>query len=515
VIERTVVRTVFIVARSICMSMGTRTLARLVLLAILLSLLPLASAGAAASGTITAWGYDGFGQVSNTPTDGNYIAVAAGGNHSLALRSDGTLAAWGDDEYGQVSQTPTDGGYKAIAAGRNHNLALRNDGSILIWGSADDGQFSGTPTDGGYSAIAAGDNHSLALRSNGTIVAWGDDADGQVSGTPTDGGYSAIAAGRSYSLALRSNGTIVAWGADFEGQVSNIPTDGGYTAISAGGSHSLALKSDGSIVGWGSDRYGKVSGRPTGTGYIAIAASSSYSLALRNNGTIVVWGDEYADAQRVFQVPTDGGYTAISAGYYNSLALKAPAAPAFPTTAVLDSFNRANGRIGTNWRGSTGTGFYRIITNQVDVINDGPLYWRSSFGVAQEVYVTLTTIDPTGLHELLLKVQGSTPYWGNGAIEILYDHQAQVVRVETFRPNVDWVKYPNLALSLASGDRFGARVLANGTVQIFKNGSLVGEQTLSVDDQAFFNGKGGHVGVWFEHASNATFDDVGGGTYTP
>jgi hypothetical protein len=495
------------------MSMGTRTLARLVLLAILLSLLPLASAGAAASGTITAWGYDGFGQVSNTPTDGNYIAVAAGGNHSLALRSDGTLAAWGDDEYGQVSQTPTDGGYKAIAAGRNHNLALRNDGSILIWGSADDGQFSGTPTDGGYTAIAAGDNHSLALRSNGTIVVWGDDEYGQGSNTPTDGGYTAIAGGDDHNLALKSNGTIIAWGSDSRGQVSNTPTDGGYIAIAAGSTYSLALRSNGTIAAWGGGRLGQVSDAPTDGGYIAIDASGGHSLALRSNGTIVAWGND--SSGQVSGTPTVGGYTAISAGGDSNLALKAPAAPAFPTTAVLDSFNRANGRIGTNWRGSTGTGFYRIITNQVDVINDGPLYWRSSFGVAQEVYVTLTTIDPTGLHELLLKVQGSTPYWGNGAIEILYDHQAQVVRVETFRPNVDWVKYPNLALSLASGDRFGARVLANGTVQIFKNGSLVGEQTLSVDDQAFFNGKGGHVGVWFEHASNATFDDVGGGTYTP
>ena len=36
------------------------------------------------------------------------MAIAAGGNHSLALRADGTVVAWGDnlDAYGNSSANP-------------------------------------------------------------------------------------------------------------------------------------------------------------------------------------------------------------------------------------------------------------------------------------------------------------------------------------------------------------------------------------------------------------------------
>ena len=68
-----------------------------------------------AVGSIVGWGYNGAGEA--TPPDGNnFIAIAAGDYHSLALKSDGSIAAWGDNTYGQT--TPPDGNnFKAIAAG--------------------------------------------------------------------------------------------------------------------------------------------------------------------------------------------------------------------------------------------------------------------------------------------------------------------------------------------------------------------------------------------------------------
>jgi hypothetical protein len=64
-----------------------------------------------------AWGWDRYGQVSGVPAGNDFVAVAAGGVHSLALRSDGTIAAWGRDDYGQVTNTPTEPGFIAIACG--------------------------------------------------------------------------------------------------------------------------------------------------------------------------------------------------------------------------------------------------------------------------------------------------------------------------------------------------------------------------------------------------------------
>jgi alpha-tubulin suppressor-like RCC1 family protein len=69
------------------------------------------------TGSITAWGYDYYGDVSGAPTGADFIAIAAGTHTGYALRADGSIAAWGWDNYGQVSDTPTGTGFTAIAGG--------------------------------------------------------------------------------------------------------------------------------------------------------------------------------------------------------------------------------------------------------------------------------------------------------------------------------------------------------------------------------------------------------------
>ncbi|NUQ83926.1 MAG: ExeM/NucH family extracellular endonuclease [Anaerolineales bacterium] len=186
--------------------------------------------------------------------------------------------------------------------------------------------------------------------------------------------------------------------------------------------------------------------------------------------------------------------------------------PPFPTASILDDFNRANGNLGSNWKGFTGS--YRISGNQVDVRRDGPIYWKDAFGADQEVFVTLTNVDAAGWEQdLLLKVQNVYgPNWGDGVIEVLYDAAANRVTVWTFRPQTfKWFKYADIPVTYANGDQFGARALATGDVVIFKNGVEVGRVTLNAADQAFFNPRGGHIGLWFIDARNAFFDDFGGG----
>lgn len=184
----------------------------------------------------------------------------------------------------------------------------------------------------------------------------------------------------------------------------------------------------------------------------------------------------------------------------------------FPTTSILDDFNRANGLLGSNWMGATGS--YRIVGNQVDVRRDGAIYWKDAFGVNQEVFVTLTNVDAAGWEQdLLLKVQGQYgPNWGDGVIEVLYDAAANRVTIWTFRPQtLKWFKYADIPVTYANGDQFGAQALSTGEVVIFKNGMEVGSVTLTAADQAFFNPRGGHIGLWFIDARNAFFDDFGGG----
>jgi len=73
------------------------------------------------------------------------VAIAGGGFHSLALRSDGTVWAWGENDTGELGDgsatnraTPVQvsglTGVAAIAAGTHHSLALKSDGTVRAWG---------------------------------------------------------------------------------------------------------------------------------------------------------------------------------------------------------------------------------------------------------------------------------------------------------------------------------------------------------------------------------------------
>ena len=74
----------------------------------------------------------------------NAIAVAAGGQHSLALLSDGTVCAWGYNLYGQLGDGTTTydrttavavsglANVVEISAGGDHSLALLSDGTVAL-----------------------------------------------------------------------------------------------------------------------------------------------------------------------------------------------------------------------------------------------------------------------------------------------------------------------------------------------------------------------------------------------
>jgi len=89
-------------------------------------------------------GVDTWSPVPSLMTDAQ--KVAAGGYHSLALKTDGTVWAWGDNHRGSLGdgtttsrstpvQVPGLTGVAAIEAGY-HSLALKTDGTVWAWGQA-------------------------------------------------------------------------------------------------------------------------------------------------------------------------------------------------------------------------------------------------------------------------------------------------------------------------------------------------------------------------------------------
>jgi len=238
---------------------------------------------------VKAWGagaYSGdnpayHGQSIVPPDLGSCTAIAGGGTHSVALRTDGTVRAWGSNYQGQCSIPTNLGPCTAIAAGGYHTIALRTDGTVSAWGSNSFGQCN-IPTNLGLCiAIATGSAHTIVLRANSTVSAWGWNEYGECDVPTNLGTCIAIAGGGTHSVALRTDGTVRAWGSKYQGQCS-IPTNlGPCTAIAAGGYHTIVLRANSTVSAWGSDSNGQ-SSIPTDLGpCAAVAAGGFHSIAIQ------------------------------------------------------------------------------------------------------------------------------------------------------------------------------------------------------------------------------------------
>ena len=241
------------------------------------------------------------------PGSATFVAVSAGGNYSLALDQNGHAWCWGENDHGQIGDKtygdirlvpnpvtmPSGVRFVAISAGGNHSLALDQNGRAWAWGNNDHGQVGdGTtgniraaptnvrmPDDVTFRAIGAGGNHSLALDTNGHAWGWGQNAEGQVGdGTldpirwapthvtmPAAVTFTQVAGGCYHSLALDQNGHAWGWGLNMDGQIgdgttnptrwapthSEMPTGITFTQVAGGCYHSLALDGDRQAWGWG------------------------------------------------------------------------------------------------------------------------------------------------------------------------------------------------------------------------------------------------------------------------
>ena len=239
---------------------------------------------------VVAWGGDLAGEINVPLTASNAVAISAGEELSLAVRSDGTVVGWGDDRYGEIDIPAGLTNAVAVSAGFGHSLALRSDGTVIGWGNNALGQSSVPPGLTNVVAVADGITQSLALRSDGTVVGWGNNSSGQL--TPPAGlsNVVAIAPGSDFDLALLNDGTVVGWGANDYGQLDVPANLTNAVAVAAGFDHGLALRSDGTVIAWGDNSVGQTNVPPGLSNVVAIASGYDDTLALKSDDTVVAWG---------------------------------------------------------------------------------------------------------------------------------------------------------------------------------------------------------------------------------
>jgi alpha-tubulin suppressor-like RCC1 family protein len=232
------------------------------------------------------------------------VDIAAGGEHSMALREDGGVWTWGADSSGQLgrpeiffnsipSLVELPFPIRSVAGGGEHSLALANDRTVFGWGSNANRQLGQGPGKQpfpvevlpfifGVTAMGAGLDHSLFVVSDGTVRGLGFNFFGQLGdGTritpvvpvqpPFLTNMSDVDGGFAHSLGLQQQGQVWAWGDNSFGQVgepgdpdmqlvpvriSSLPS---ASAIAAGGRHSLALDDRcGQVWAWGDNVLGQL-----------------------------------------------------------------------------------------------------------------------------------------------------------------------------------------------------------------------------------------------------------------
>jgi RNA polymerase sigma factor (sigma-70 family) len=223
--------------------------------------------------------------------------IAYGYSHDgIFLASDGSLWSWGEERLGwpvlglkdtniqntvSLRRIGKDTDWMNIAVGDSHCLAIKTDGSLWAWG----GNFNCQLGDGtkksrpipvpsipgnDWKQAAAGGDYSLALKNDGTLWAWGNNWSGNLGIGAAKGTTNAVQVGSSTN----------------------------WIKIWAGGNQTIGLQSDGSLWFWGSvtgDSKGKSIRVPTrvspDTNWVDVCFAYFTVLAVKSDGTLWCWGN--------------------------------------------------------------------------------------------------------------------------------------------------------------------------------------------------------------------------------
>lgn len=181
--------------------------------------------------------------------DASAVAVTTGA--SCVLHATGAVSCWGNNDFGQLGNgslqdsslpLPVPGVDSAVAItlARYHGCALRSNGSVQCWGGANSNTLLGDGSLGGSArravfvkglpapavSVSAGASHTCAVLNTGAVHCWGDNTNEQLGDHANLYGWppvqvrgistaTAVSVGDDYSCARLQDSSMRCWGLNY------------------------------------------------------------------------------------------------------------------------------------------------------------------------------------------------------------------------------------------------------------------------------------------------------------
>jgi hypothetical protein len=190
----------------------------------------------------------------------------------------------------------------------------------------------------------------------------------------------------------------------------------------------------------------------------------------------------------------------------------ADASSGFPlsTSSVLDDFGEKNGPIDAKWSGDIAS--FAVNDGELTVVQDlcdsTIVLGTGAHQLPEEAFFTIDAIPPmappTTELDLVLDAQTASHC---DLVEISYLPATREVKVEVCASGSWDPSGAPIPLTLDPGDQLGARLDANGTVSVYRNGMLQAERTIAGFATLPHSG---HIGLTACDGKGTKLDDFGG-----